>query len=384
MKLNKNKVRATVCAFVLFVASINMAGFVANIRVFATQICDPSATTIDAAVCMQDINDSIIESMILDEQYQLIDARDGRTYYIVKLQDGNVWMSQNLKLFLKDSTALTSETSDLNDATSAAYQNGYSVEGGIIKWLPSSTTINFNNVTVSGWVDSATAPYSASRNEDTSAGHESYGNYYNWSSSIASNDSSSFSDSTLEDVAKNPQNSICPKRWRLPTISNQSAEEEGTTNEFARLNQLYNNGSLDTDEGLLSAPLYLVRAGYIRFGLHSLDISGNYWSDTVNDADTAFFLGFHSSTVIPSGSDTYNYKSYGRSIRCVARAGFSADPSEPDGEDDNSIAAPDTGANFKTTEPVNGSAPILEFIISSVAAAIGFILLSKHSKKDSK
>lgn len=234
---------------------------------------------------------------------------------------------------------------------------------------------------MSGWERSGTAPYSAIKSDAPETGHESYGIYYNWSSSIASNNSASFSESTLDDITKNPQNSICPKRWRLPTISNQSAEEEGSTNEFARLNQLYNNGSSDTDEGLIAAPLYLVRAGYIRFGLHSGDIAGLYWSDTVENPETAFSMKFHSSTVAPEDAPTTAYKSYGLSVRCVARTGYTADRSDSDGEEDSSVAVPDTGSNTEASGFGNGSVSIISCIISGITTSLGLFSLRRRFKE---
>lgn len=38
----------------------------------------------------------VLKSMITDQQYTLTDNRDGKEYYIAKLRDGNVWMTQNL------------------------------------------------------------------------------------------------------------------------------------------------------------------------------------------------------------------------------------------------------------------------------------------------
>lgn len=377
MKLSKKRLTVAVCMSVFSIVSVGTMSSTTNSYASAVEVCNPSAAVIDVAVCMQDINDSIIDSMTLNQQYQLTDARDGQTYYVVKLEDGNVWMSQNLKLFLDNNIALTSETSDLNDNISVAYQDGYTVEDGIIKWFPSSSTIKFDGVTVTGWARSDTAPYSASQNMDTGAGYEMYGNYYNWSSVIASNNSATFSENTFDDTGKTPNNSICPKRWRLPTASSESPEQEGSTNEFARLNQLYNSGRLDTDEGLLAAPVSLVRGGYIRFGLHSRNVSGSYWTGTVNDSETAFYLSVSSNSILPSADD---YRSYGRSVRCIARVGYEAESSDSGENDEGAILAPDTGANHETSDFSNSLMPILSVLVSSAVGVFRLISLKKCTK----
>ena len=39
----------------------------------------------------------IIDSMEEEEQYTVVDSRDNNEYYIAKLADGHVWMTQNLR-----------------------------------------------------------------------------------------------------------------------------------------------------------------------------------------------------------------------------------------------------------------------------------------------
>ncbi|MBR3052278.1 hypothetical protein IKG60_01495 [Candidatus Saccharibacteria bacterium] len=141
--------------------------------------------------------------------------------------------------------------------------------------------------------------------------------YYNWTAAIASNDSSSFATPTYNDPTANPQNSICPKSWRLPTISNAPGTTPGSTNEFRRLNILYNSNSTDNASGLMSAPLYLSRSGYVRDG-SLLDAGGGgyYWSSTVLSSEGARNLDFYAAGVY---SESSRNRYYGSSLRCVAR-----------------------------------------------------------------
>ena len=142
------------------------------------------------------------------------------------------------------------------------------------------------------------------------------GNYYNWSAAIASDGSGSLTTSTSNNINLNPQNSICPKGWRLPTVSNMSYGTVNSTSEFRRLNQLYNGGG-STDPKFISAPLWFVRSGRILSG--SFDNSGsdaNYWSSTVNDSGSAYDLYFTAPGV---NLVTYGNRGSGRSVRCVAR-----------------------------------------------------------------
>ena len=285
---------------------------------------------------MQDV-DKWKNELTLEESVQAIDTRDGKKYWVTKLQDGNVWMTQNLDFDIvsdeQDPTktkTLTSEDTDLTDhSLTGAYSqaNGYNYDSttGITSWTPVSTakTINFEGTTVTGWQNSSTAPYSASKTDDTNTGHASLGNYYNWSAAVASNNSSTLASDTINDISQNPQNSICPKGWRLPTISNESGSIINSTNEFGRLNYLYNDGSTNDDANLLSSPLWFIRTGYISNSVIEVFYTrGYYWSSTAglhNGIElSAYMLGI-GDNFVNIATIGYNGRFYGFPVRCVAR-----------------------------------------------------------------
>ena len=104
--------------------------------------------------------------------------------------------------------------------------------------------------------------------------------------------------------------------WRLPTISNDPGTTPGSTNEFRRLNILYNSNSTDNPSGLISAPLYLSRSGRIDGGSRLDAGAGLYWSSTVYSSERARDLFFNATNVYP---ENYNARYNGFSLRCVAR-----------------------------------------------------------------
>lgn len=275
---------------------------------------------------MQDVanwKDELVEDIAVEA----MDKRDFKKYYVTKLKDGNIWMTQNLDFNITTNATLDSETTDLNviyDSSTgqyAEYNDGYDEANGVIYWEPASTatTINFEGTTVTGWQSSNTEPYSASKTDDTNTGHSSLGNYYNWTAAIASNDSSTLTGNTLNNISQNPQNSICPKGWRLPNISNEPATVVGSTNEFARLNYLYNNNSTSEVSKLIVDPLYFLMGGGIYNGLYSNDVytnGGSYWSSTNNNTDTVYYSFFRIQYIDPSYTSG---ESTGRTIRCLAR-----------------------------------------------------------------
>ena len=162
----------------------------------------------------------------------------------------------------------------------------------------------------------STTPY---QSNDT---HGHVGNYYNWSAAVASNDTSSYTTSTMDNIANNPQNSICPKGWRLPTITSASPDytQANSRDEFSRLAYLYDNYTGNTSissEGLEKAPLYMPRPGSVNAGvLHHAGYNEHYWSSTVSSGTLARSLGFGSGVVYPQNELN---RFYGFSLRCLAR-----------------------------------------------------------------
>ena len=292
---------------------------------------------------LQDMSSEICNAAeVLDEdsQMQAIDIRDDKVYWITKLRDGKCWMTQNLDHDISTTFAYTPDNTDIP-----------------ANWTPTRATINASSVTnnsISGWSEDNNTPYSVDpgnvywnafpfydstannfmadnwgsnpvkfqRNTSfsTNGEHGHVGNYYNWSAAVAMNNTSSYTSSTLANPTANPQTSICPKGWRLPTISNADYTTNGTTNEFARLTNIYANytGSASlSSENLEKAPLYFVRSGFVYSSRqNNAGNYGYYWSSSVYHSANAYHLNFRSGNVNPtSGSSRFN----GLSVRCVAR-----------------------------------------------------------------
>ena len=319
----------------------------------------PSTAPPASAYIMQEVADWEDELTNEGDSVVAFDNRDGKSYWVTKLADGHIWMTQNLDLDIGgvNTTALNSNNTDISTTASGSgiYSAGYTEQDGVWTWNPVSTAITSNyyidgtTVKPSGWpTNNYTTPYSAEGGDtyyytsnttgsDTrcnslqackDANHTEdeckryfAGNYYNWTTAIASNDSTDIG-STVGEIASN---SICPKGWRLPNAS----QTDNVNNEFGRM--LYQaeitakvsagNDSVGYTTGgfnkLRSNPYYFVRSGDIGSGaLSSPGVYGLYWSSTVSSSTFAYSLGFNGTVIYPARN---NYRYLGRSVRCVAR-----------------------------------------------------------------
>jgi hypothetical protein len=269
---------------------------------------------------MQDMTHSICANTdIKGSELQLIDVRDNKIYWVAKLKDGNCWMTQNLDFDIqKDAQgnviALTSELTDLVDGSlSGAYMNGYTytpdpnnpdtsgIYNGLITWTPSNSTNKAYTLTsLTDWGDSNFEPYSydagqyypdTNTTKENAGNHALSGNYYNWNSAIASNDTT-----TLSTYGANATNSLCSKNWKLPTSS-----------EYTLLDNSYNL----TDFGIP----YFIQSGQVESGGLGGKV-GRYWASTINNNVRSHFLNIQNGSTNPN--DTYQ-RYRGFSMRCLAR-----------------------------------------------------------------
>ena len=251
---------------------------------------------------MQDIADWK-DTLELEQQIQVKDARDGKIYWVAKLADGNIWMTQNLdyNLSVQANQTLTPATSNVTENRTVTpvtwgtdLNSVYYMDGG-------------DNYFANGTTQTAGL---ASLPEDSIDRHYAQGDYYSWKAATAGQGTTSMT--TEQDVNE----SICPAGWRLPTSNSADANYS-----FGNLVKQYGYTGSDqsgaSDAALLASPLFFARGGHVLSGsLYSHDGKyGNYWSSRAYSVNRAYLLTLSSSRVSPSN---YIHYYYGLSVRCVA------------------------------------------------------------------
>ncbi len=275
--------------------------------------CNPTGTTINDIVCMQDLNtsnyDSILASMTVNQQYQLFDNRDEKQYYVAKLADGNIWMTQNLDHDIVTTAGYyTPQNTDV-PANWTASTATYATNDTTWDWLADAPE-SYNpgdlcwNSTIApssnGALSTTLSTYAEDCGNDK---HYHIGNYYNWTAAVAMNDSSSYI-TNQQDVDQ----SICPAGWRLPNYSdNKSYDNLVTTLSLTS----------GTSGNVQSAPAYFAYGGYWFGGSDGVGGDGRYWSSVVSDDFYAYGFDFDKyGDIYPQRNA---YRDYGISVRCVAR-----------------------------------------------------------------
>ena len=277
---------------------------------------------------LQDAATIKAELQNVGDEMQAVDIRDNKEYWIRKMADGNIWMTQNLDLELDSNKTYTPADTDVSTS-----------------WQPVRSTIEFTGTSVVGWGYDNNSPYSASPGElyvytsGTTNDDDQYtslaacqavhpdcsarnhvGNYYNWSAAAASNNTSG-----IVTKYSNAPYSICPAGWRLPKITGSGKNVTGS--EFGSIlvaeniitNPIFNNQTYVTGgfDRIRITPLWLSRSGKIGFGsLNDLGNRGRYWSSTVTGISNSYDLFFTNYSVYPFEA-AYRYD--GLSIRCLVK-----------------------------------------------------------------
>ena len=233
------------------------------------------------------------------EPTTVYDRRDGESYLIQKLADGNCWFLDNLRL-----DVVHTDLQSLKGATNASdetleYLKGITT-GDVSDRYATSAAANWANAL------SYSNPYMTDIYMDDARsygdGQAKFGAHYNYCMATAGSYCYGDGGESAGSPSGNATEDICPAGWRMPT--------GGTGGEYEAL---YN--SYDSLQSLRNA-LRAVPSGYVSsYG----DISnrgsyGQYWSSTYGDSSTMNQLYISQYDV----DLTRNFgRSYGSSIRCV-------------------------------------------------------------------
>ena len=285
--------------------------------------CNSAATDIADAVCMQDINSTIAATMTTGQQYQLMDYRDGKNYWIAKLADGNVWMTQNLDLEISDTrTFLTSDDSDVT---------------GTIAFSTSQSNIDYTDGGDFYYANGTTSTDTGSLNPTDTEWHYHAGSFYSWGAATTGVVSGygEIGDYTIQ--------SICPKGWTLPgfgdevsspvaglmDITNAYNITDGTNYSItnSQTTAENSNGMLvfkaDLDiANLRNSPIYMAQTGYVNSNgsLILPGSAGRFWtikSDSQNGATALTIYSADSKSLLQKLTNENKNAQY--SIRCVLK-----------------------------------------------------------------
>ena len=271
---------------------------------------------------MQEVNHDVVLNTATGASKTLTDTRDSKQYTVVKLADGNIWMTENLNL--AGGTALSADDTDVT----STYITGFTTQGNLTKnttnntiSLPSSTTSGFGN-------NSIAYVYNTNRTGTNCSSPGCYG-YYSWIAATLGGKQANGSTAETRD-GYNAAASICPKGWKLPTATTSNANAQTSPNwktgDFYKLATAY-GANLESNYYESAATFYnnagpgkvpnFLLAGYYGSGsFYDGGSNGYYWSSSSYSSTSAYYSYFLSSYVTSADN---NARYFGFAVRCLAK-----------------------------------------------------------------
>ena len=307
---------------------------------------------------MQDMTDAICGAVTTPTaannndtpEAQLVDIRDGKIYWVAKLEDGNCWMTQNLDhdIVTDGSVTYNSTTTDLPTGVTWTPERG-TYASNVTHW--NDYDANTNPDGVNGYLHPESydpgdlywngVVVNDSDDDDATASsgdsHYHLGNYYNSIAAIAVNDIDTLypSDITPDDDgyawvdSDRINQSICPAGWKLPQGLKPGVWTNPPDKSIFRLASFYGwdeNNTHVVNPNIWERSIKLPLTGSYRGGDEKLGAGSLGWFH-----DTTFVVShtYHQfaeayGTFIDSYDDWVSVNDQGpldtgRSIRCVAR-----------------------------------------------------------------
>ena len=235
------------------------------------------------------------------ERTMAVDARDNHTYWIKKMPDGKCWMLTNLA-YAGGGTNAYGDVMPTGDGTNGTL-NGPDNSG--------SATYTLAKYYVHANANPTANPTPPSINEAgggfVAGGERQYGYHYNWCAAMGGQTSTSACANAIT-PAPNPNISICPANWRLPTGVATEGEFRLLANSIGASNNTAGSNNLQQQ--------WLAQfSGYRVSGFNGQGSGGNFWSSSQYSGTNTHYLYFGSGSVLPAYNDI---KVYGYAVRCLA------------------------------------------------------------------
>lgn len=197
----------------------------------------------------------------------LTDARDGETYVVRKLADGNCWMTDDLRI-AGNKTLTPADSNVVAD-------------------------FNLPPVATEGFLSTST-PVVASPH-----GYYGVGAYYSWAAATAATGMD-----TLEVDGAEAPSSICPKGWHIPSNSGDKSYDN-----------LINSYGFTEGSQIARYPFMFWYGGSYGDNNLIIDGIGYYWTSTAKSAEYAHYLAFNPDNI---ATQDYVNRYLGFTVRCIA------------------------------------------------------------------
>ena len=249
----------------------------------------------------------------IGDSVEAIDIRDGNTYLVSKLQDGRIWLLENLKLDPTNPIVKNRLNETNTNASSNAIHNYYHGDISNPGWttIPVTNTIANFNTNVEPQINNSYIESISSDSMDQGNQWKT-GVFYNYcAATIGTFCYESGSEYDIPDTLIDAVYDLCPANWRMPTGS--------SSGEYQTLLQYPGVSNYSAYRNVLRLPM---SGFYASNGIIMNGEIANYWSSSFGIssglARQIYVLNIHrSSSSVSAG--VLNSQNNGQLIRCIAK-----------------------------------------------------------------
>jgi len=280
--------------------------------------CILKPSTLSSVVYLQDVTPEMVNRAEIGTTKTLKDRRDNEEYLVGKLDDGNLWLLDNLRLDLTQVSL-----GFLKDNTNASYESLHALKfgGGESPQAVNGVSTDWTGVRTTNWGVGYSSPYVYLDYKDTVAsttygnGSNKYGVYYNYCAATAG----SYCYPTYVTESGVISEDICPSGWRLP----KGEYNNGVFDEFGNLHDILyaaNGNTSSLANAAFNEKLSVVFAGDFydyTDGPENIDNRSIFWTST--------WAGTRYVTTVQVGNSGYSWphastndvRDRGVSVRCI-------------------------------------------------------------------
>lgn len=237
----------------------------------------------------------------------LIDVRDGNTYRVRKLADGNCWMVENLRLEFDGKTELTSrDTNVASSITPDATQPADATD--LEKEIWKTTNANRTKENVDRWLSKA-SDLTVNVGDET----QKTGTFYNFYTAVAGTVDYNLTNGSIAN------GDICPANWRLPAYQHSGSFQGLIKDAYHLVEQQGAQSNSVANDMIQDIPISIPASGRVADGvIIDRNSRGYLWINQGIDNT----LAFNAYISIRENITMYNNgagKTAGFPIRCVAK-----------------------------------------------------------------
>ena len=262
---------------------------------------------------MQEASYDLCRPVAVTQTQVMSDIRDGSTYMVGRLRDGNCWMLENLALDPTDSVTANNMNADNTNATTEAITNylngGSSTTGWSSEAIKTATYLQTSDKSKPRLVSRLKDTFVQGYGPASVDGRSKTGIYYNYCAATVGTYCYSSGAIDVQDTLIDAPQDICPASWRMPT-GGEGGEYATLINRYNKTQDATNVNSLQYNLSVSISNIYYNNQTYF-------PSNGYWWTSTYTSTGSMYSFEATSGSVSAAAKFSNDERWLGQTMRCI-------------------------------------------------------------------